>query len=275
MINQTIIFSKNRACQLNLLLESIHKNGFSENNKISVIYHYTDNDYLKGYQILELMYKEINFIKQNDFQTDVINCIDGNIEYLTFMVDDDVIYRKLPPIETYISKIKEHNASCFSLRLGKNCRYSHPANIDYKLMNHQHITENIIKIDTCHQMNGDFRYPLSLDGHIFKMMDIVLLLNNIKFNNPNQLEARLQIFTQSIISKPILSFDVSHLVGVPVNIVNTSIHNRHSVKFNFPENVLNDKLINQNTKIDLDQFMKCCTDIIGPHQEIEYRFKPL
>jgi hypothetical protein len=49
MKSQLIIFSKNRSCQLHLLLESLEKNSKDLFDSIFVIYTYTEKDYFDGY----------------------------------------------------------------------------------------------------------------------------------------------------------------------------------------------------------------------------------
>ena len=41
------------------------------------------------------------------------------------------------------------------------------------------------------EAQGDFAYPMSLDGHFFNTEDILPLLSKGKYSNPNQLEAYL------------------------------------------------------------------------------------
>ena len=53
MKNQLIIFSKNRASQLHLLLESVEKNSNSLFDVIKVVYLFTNKDYESGYTELK------------------------------------------------------------------------------------------------------------------------------------------------------------------------------------------------------------------------------
>ena len=67
MKNQLIIFSKNRACQLHLLLESIEKNSNSLFDVVKVVYLFTNKDYENGYIRLINNFKNVDFTIETSF----------------------------------------------------------------------------------------------------------------------------------------------------------------------------------------------------------------
>ena len=271
MENQLIIFSKNRACQLHLLLESIEKNSNNIFDAIFIIFTYTNKDYFEGYNKLILRFPNVSFIVEDDFYNNTMDRVNGEFEHTTFMVDDMVFYKK---IESSMEDIKgvfdipEKPISCFSLRLGVNCNYSHPANLSYRLGNHEKIGNfNIVNVG---EQKGDFAYPLSVDGHIFKTNFIKKCLHKIgRFNNPNTLESKLQTL-MGVINPNMVFLDESVIVGVPVNLVNDTHKNRQGLIFPFSENDLN---IRYNNGEIIDMELMDFTSINGPHKEIEYKLK--
>jgi len=270
--NQLIIFSKNRACQLNLLLDSIKTNAPVLFDKISVLYKTDGEEYLYGYQKLFDKFTSIYFHNENDFRVDLFKLIDSNIEATTFMVDDAVIFKQILERKINIIKPVIEDYSIFSLRLGENCNYSHPANLNYKLGEHEVNNEYII-FDYTKQQIGDFSYPLSTDGHIFNTRLIKDLLTKINFYNPNTLEAFLQKFIgTNLIPTTMICFRESKLVSIPVNIVNTSFKNRHGLEFYITEKELNNKFLNGEV---IDLISMDFSYINGPHKEIKYIFKKL
>lgn len=267
--NQLIIFSKNRACQLNLLLDSIRANANLLFDKVSVLYK-AENEYTLGYEILIEKNKEINFYKENNFKIDLLRLIDDKINATTFMVDDAVFFDKITANKSDIIQSVINDNLIFSLRLGKNCNYSHPANLYYTLGEHEEHGEYIL-FDYTKQQAGDFSYPLSTDGHIFNSRLIKELLVEIEFNNPNTLEANLQKFVLlRTIPKNIKCFSQSKLVSIPVNLVNNTFNNRHGLKFRMSEKELNNRFISGDI-IDLNSMD--FSDINGPHKEVKYEFK--
>ena len=268
MKNNLIIFSKNRASQLNLLIDSINKNSNDLFDNISVLFK-TDIEYSKGYSLLIKEHKNINFINETNFRDNLLSLINDDYTMTTFMVDDAVIFKKITSPKTEILKTIDDSVVCFSLRLGFNCVYSHPANIFYKIGDF--IVENNFIIFDYKKQSGDFGYPLSTDGHIFKTSLIKKLLFNINFSNPNTLETNLQYFVSTNqIPTNMYSFSESKLVSIPVNIINTTYNNRHGLEYYISEKELNDKFINNEIidfeKLDFD-------NINGPHKEIKYIFK--
>jgi len=267
MQNQLIIFSKNRACQLNLLLDSINLNANQLFDKISVLYK-AEDQYIDGYDLLKTR-TSIDFIEEMNFRNDLIRIIDDDIMFTTFLVDDAIFFDKITePQKTLLNW--HDNVICLSLRLGLNCVYSHPANLQYKINNYGPvgIDDNFIMFVHTEQ-DGDFSYPLSTDGHIYMTSVIKDLLVSVDFNNPNTLEANLQRF-KNVIPKLMISFKHSKLVSVPVNLVNTTFNNRNGLIFPISNKELNDRFLN-NEIIDLHSLN--FLDINGPHKEIEYKFK--
>lgn len=269
--NLLIIFSKNRACQLHLLLESLTINGAGLFfDKIKILYK-SDDDYILGYDKLKKIFSGVDFIEEKNFRNDLLSMIDDkHTTTTTFMVDDCILYKPLMARKEYITNWLTDDTVCFSLRLGKNCEYSHPANLNYKLGEHVQDGE-FIKFDYTKQENGDFKYPLSVDGHIFKTNLIKGLMFEIMFSNPNTLEAGLQRFVMlGKIPTNVVSYTESKLVGVPVNMVNSVFNNRHGLQYYISEKELNDRYL-KGEMIDFKNLD--FTNINGPHKEIKYNFK--
>lgn len=266
--HQTIIFSKNRACQLNLLLDSMVKNAGLFFDRVVVLYK-SDEEYLPSYEKVKTKYSGITFTQESDFRKDLINSINEFYEATSFIVDDAVIYQPIMARKTDVIKKLSEDSICFSLRLGLNCEYSHPANINYSIKEYEMIGE-YISFDYTKQI-GDFAYPLSTDGHIFKTDLIKNLLSQISFNNPNTLEANLQMFlANNSIPKKMHAFTHSKLVSIPVNLVNETFKNRHGLEFGISEKELNNKFMNGES---IDLVNLDFTGINGPHKEIKYTFK--
>jgi len=268
--NQLIIFSKNRAAQLNLLLDSLKKNAPLLFDKISVLYKTDNDEYLHGYQKVFDKHLNVYFSDEKNFKNTLFQLIDDNIEATTFMVDDAVVYNQILSRKIDIIKPVVEDYVIFSLRLGKNCNYSHPANLHYELGEHE-IDGEYMTFDYTKQQNGDFRYPLSTDGHIFNTKLIKDLLTEVNFSNPNTLEASLQRFVgTNSIPKMMKSFTESKLVSIPANLVNDSFNNRHGLEFGISEKELNDKFLSGN---EIDLISMQFSDINGPHKELKYVFK--
>lgn len=270
MINiNSIVFSKDRASQLHLLLSSLYKNAPGIFN-INVLYTSSNEEFERGYEKLKEICKEnfwnVNFIKEsNNFKEDVMNLLKSEYKYTTFFTDDDVLFDAID-YETIENSLSQEDIFCFSLRLGTNTTYCYSENQNNQIVLSGE-KDNYIFWDW-QKSWYDFGYPLSVDGHIFRTKEIYKLSKPINFSSPNYFEGGLQIY-EDFPKKFMSSYKKSKLVGVPVNLVNNSHPNLNGQKYKFSTKYLNDNFLNEVfIKLDLMSF----TDIIGAHQEIEYKF---
>src|SRR3990170_6252117 len=106
----TIIFSKNRACQLELLLHSL-------NIPATVLYTHSP-EFKAGYSQVKKMYTAVKFVRETDFRKQLIDLVTRGGKYVLFLVDDDVMIR---PFAKNCREFKEFKRNskilCLSLRL--------------------------------------------------------------------------------------------------------------------------------------------------------------
>jgi hypothetical protein len=244
MIN-IIIFSKDRSCQLELFLRSMKKH-FKEWNEqnINILYTTTNDEFNLGYNITKKLHPEFNYIKEKSFKDDLLKLINIKKDFSTFFVDDNVFKEDFSLFDNEMNIFKnDKSILCLSLRLHPNLTYCYPARV------------NMVKpqLDKNNKFNwrgksGDFGYPMSLDGHIFRTNDIIDLLKILNYNNPNSLEFRLSC--NSINKSFMIMYNKSKILNNPVNKVqnfNNNIHGNISAEF------INKKYIN-GEKISLINF---------------------
>lgn len=227
MLNNTIscvIFSMDRPMQLHLLLRSIFEQ-IDMPIFIFVIYKASNIRYYEAYKWLIKRYGTcVTFIKQeeNNFKELLIQSLSFIMtDKMIFLVDDNVI---INPI--IISCVLEHDASQYvlSLRLGK-C-----LNKCYTMQKPQSVP-SLIKYNNdlflWHWNIGehDWRYPLSVDGHIFNTQEIKDIIKSIEFKAPNSLEGAMQIYNKQFLNRNGLCFEFPKLVNIPINKVQTENNN--------------------------------------------------
>jgi hypothetical protein len=258
----TLIFSKDRPCQLELLLRSITEMFVDyESNGFYILYKYTDDISKEGYNKLKEQYN-FNFINEISFKKDTVEIINNFEDDLTmFLVDDDVFKEKLNLSSEPVTKFLENNnICCLSLRLSPNLRRCYT--IDSAMLS-PHFESKWIW--NWNNSQYDFAYPMSLDGHIFRTKEIVPLIQNLNFINPNQLESKLHM---NKINKPLMScFETSRIVNIPDNRVQNEFKNRHA---NGSLKNLNSKFL-EGFRISTDNIYGI--DNISCHQEIKYKLE--
>lgn len=244
-----IIFSKDRACQLDLLIRSMKKNWINTN--IKVLYTFSDSLYQKGYEQLITKYPNISFIKEKNFRSDLLGLVDTQDKWTVFLVDDIVFKNTF----SFNNKLPD-DVLCLSLRLHPYLTYCYAANIPMKPIGK---TEWNWK-----GLSGDYGYPMSLDGHIFRTEDIYPLLKTLPYKNPNSLETILAVCP---INRPkMMCLEKSIIINNPCNKVQTNNPNRFG---NISAEFLNEKYL-KGYVIDLDPFqgieMESC------HKELPITF---
>jgi hypothetical protein len=187
-----IIFSKDRAMQLDALLQTIKK--YTPFVDLNVIYTYSSEEFYKGYETLKKDYPNVNFQKESIFKNDILNILNGAAsKYMCFFSDDDLFFGKMKfPINLSGSGSFElpDDVMCFSSRLGENCVYCF--NFNKKQQYKGEIVGDYLSWNWT-EGEWDFGYPMSIDGHIFRTGDIKNLLSSIEFKDPFQLENNLTI----------------------------------------------------------------------------------
>lgn len=241
-----IVFSKDRACQLDLLLQSMER--WTPGLIPTVIHTWSTTEFREGYARLGRLLSERQFpgmtwkVQTSSLKRDVIESIDPHKPLTMFLVDDDVFFGKLP------EDVHPIPGAGWSPRLGKNTTYC------YMLDRRQAPPHEL-----------DFCYYFSLDGHVYRTEDILAVLKKIQFSNPNQFEQEvhdLQYFTG------LFWEDQSVLVSIPHNVVNPGNSNRNmggsAEKLN--------KLFLDGWRIDYRALLEDVRRIgvKSPHQEFEY-----
>ena len=172
-----VIFSKNRACQLEALVRSIVQNSI-QRPEISVLWKSESKSHAKGYDLAQKLWPMIEWREQVNFRHDLIGIFqERSAESVMFCTDDGLFYRK-------ITKLPNPNwgkVASLALRLGQESCYSHPANETYRSPKFHKEKEFLAW--RWRKAKGDFRVVYSLDAHIYPRKRILDLLSKFKFNS--------------------------------------------------------------------------------------------
>lgn len=249
---QIIVFSFNRALQLDTLLSSLLKRCKSPECQIDVVYNYSTKEFEDGYKLLKekfsdkgiCLYKESTLHKdkvhitellnienlvrfyrntslrhpKSNFRSLVIKLLEeSNTENIMFLTDDSMFVSDftIPDRDLrWINEAPMHRQ--FSLRLGKGVSPL-PEKVrligDYCEWN---MYENI----------NSWGYPFSVDAHIYNRLFILSLLKKYIFCNPSTLESDI---VSSVRRAGFLEtgrcFSDIKMRTFPINIVQTSVNN--------------------------------------------------
>lgn len=271
-----IIFSKDRALQLDLLLNSISQN-FPEANNIRVIWTASSHNFELAYEQLRSEHRKIIFKKQTEeFFKDLYEgvCLAHN-KYVCFFTDDNIVYRKVKFNKTAEKALNNKSCICYSLRLGNNTTHRAVDGIQYQdvlPVLYQYGDMTVWDRNSIAQ-GGYWAYPMSVDGHIFRKTDLVkfseLLMHWSKIEKfqqtPNELEIKLQRFNSEI-GTMMLCDILSSVVNSPNNRVQSYIENIHGDVYPYSQEYCNNLYLSDK-RLKLDNLD--ISNITCPHTELK------
>ena len=258
---QFVIWSKDRAAQLYLLLESIDPFPFT----ITVLYKTSSPFYSNGYDICKKRFSYVRFVEENSFMEDSISIIEDSNNYVTFLTDDTVFYRNTNFKEMFdvYGFLGHKNSNVFSFRLGHNTYIQdHINNIKQSELVVDGNCNNVIFWNP-NKYPGymNYGYPFAIDAHVYHKDFILPLIKSFKWKNTNDLEGGLQNFNNNV--NLLGSFRNSKAVNIPYNNISgltmINLNNKCSL-----EN--SNKKFLEGCKINLGSIKK--SEIVGCHQDV-------
>ena len=264
---QVVVFSKNRAMQLDCCLHSFFDNCV-EKVDINVLYTTTSEEHENSYKILQKTYENVVFFREMSFKSDLLSILCNKI-YILFVVDD-AIFTTPFSLQKIINLLKYHSKTIgFSLRLGKNTNYNYPYD-SLQIIPKYTISDNVM-IYRWTTANLDFAYPVELSSSLYLVSDILPVLEQTEYKNPNDLEwmfyINLGYFAN--IKSLIACFETSVAFCNPINMVQQVNNNRsgRNPELN-PEKLL--ELFNDGYRIYIEKFNGFVSNAC--HQEVELEF---
>ena len=279
-----VIFSKDRAAQLDLCLKSIYKNldSLSQKWKIEVIYTTSSEEFEKGYDSLKYNwdYSWLYFHEESvygGFSAALETTMSEWGEYVLFFTDDDIVYQTFNNEFEEIEKgfVTNQDLMCISLRLGTNTFVQDQYKNSMCL-----IPDSVISSDKTlktwkwknESQQSNFAYPFSLDGHIFRSDKAKWIIKNTEgYYNPNSLEGkahRIHIIENLCkdYEDDMACFEKSFVINTPINRVQETCFNGAGKFFGKTPEELNESFI-QGKRLSLES-MDFST-VIGTHQEMK------
>lgn len=250
-MTSAIVFSRNRAAQLDLLLSSIKANlpkRFFQH--IDILWKASDKEYELAYKTCKKEWKaqsykwgegSVHFWDEQHFRYQVTDLICRGARSIMFFCDDDIVYRKFTGTNPDGFLLTQHDVLAVSMRLGRNTKVCYPLRSEQTVpeFDERKMRSAALNVWKWYEGDKDFGYPGSLDGHIFRRDQLHLLVDG-EFSNPNTLEDVLVRNCRG--RQPLLAcYDKSYVVGNPVNRVNeTHVGNRYGETYHLSEQQLND-----------------------------------
>ena len=220
---EVLIFSKNRAMQVDLLLRTIQDNWPELLTNLSILYTYTNDSFRQGYKKLRQKYPKINFILQDNFQSDTLIYLNQSPQPLfMFLNDDDVVLKKPSPT---LFELFDAETISIPLRMARNMT---------KFWGERNTPDNCVTSPYPDMLidNGEilkwnwttttkhWAYVMAVCSTIYRTEALKHLLPKLKFNTPSPLEAEM-MNNGCDITKPFAICDVNCCIPtIPNNSIN-------------------------------------------------------
>jgi hypothetical protein len=223
---QLVIFSKDRPAQLELLLRSVKRfwQGW-ERQRIQVLFAHSTEAFSRGFGVVRELHPEFGYVdeatSQRPFKDNVVALL-GDEPYIAFLVDDNVVKEPFSLAEPEFERLAaDPDVAALSLRLAPHMDYCYPADL--------HTPPPPFDEDRVWRWvdaGGDWGYPMSLDGNVFRSAELRPLIERADFTDPNSLEVELARGPLAV-PKMICRANAA-VLNIPANRVQTTVLNRHS-----------------------------------------------
>lgn len=190
----SIIFSKDRAMQLDAFLRSYYANVINPVT-VKVLYYTSSEEHNKSYDELKQLYsnKSVVFIKESNFRDQIISLLEDTFEDRVFFFVDDMVFSrgidfklftKIDPLENIVTLSRGKDLS-YSTVLAKKIDIPSLKKLKNGLMcfSWKEIKEF-----------SDWTFPLGVSGYMYARKEILCMLKSISFKAPNSMEGQMQHF---------------------------------------------------------------------------------
>lgn len=240
-----LIFSKDRACQLDLLLRSI-KDNFKELQNIKILYLPTNESFNDGYSKIQQMYPEYEWIREQNFVNDTLGIFYSfKNEFVLNFVDDEIIIRDFP-IEPALNFLRSSETHCVSMRMAPHINFCYTANRPDPQPEFLELDFNGTKMFRwdwrTRPNNVNWGYPSCINSHIYKTEEFVQNVSMVNFQYPNALEGNFNLIRERF-NKFNACFEKSKSVNIANNLIQTG-PNRHGSIAEWQVDNLNREFLN-------------------------------
>jgi hypothetical protein len=222
-----IIFSKDRPLQLDAALRSLRLNCNDLSlSTIRVLYTTSAPRFAAQYRVLATEHGDVEFVREGSFKQNLLELVQGSA-HVVLVVDDTLFVGPLSLART--TRVLDEDPAClgFSFRLGRNTTYCYTLDKPQRLPALGELSPGLLTFDWT-EAESDFGYPLEVSSSIYRTPDLLPLLVELDYRNPNTLEGALAQHAVSFReTHPRLAcYAQSVAFSVPANLVQTTWANR-------------------------------------------------
>jgi hypothetical protein len=266
-----VIFSKDRALQMDLLLQSNAKHCGKLFHDVVVLYAASTPKFEDGYQKLAKAWPEVKFVRERKFEEDTREILRESANLVCILSDDCIFYRNVVDYQDQIlDVIARERIFSYILGIGGDSRYSGTCRHRFRMPEFEREKETLIwnwqKAD-----KGEFECPFMLAANIYKKEDYLFCVDRVRFQNPstfeNQLQKKWQYSPDRVEMKKFCAcLEEQKLVHSLNNRVQDIFRNRHGEIYPFSAPAMNEAYLSGKV-VDLDALE--FSEVDGLHKEID------
>lgn len=261
----TLVFSKDRPLQMDLLLRTLHAN-VAHAPEIHVLYRASSDAYREAYDRVFSENNTLNIVPhtENAFREDLLRiCRSSDCNSVMFLVDDIAFIRPVNLDEIAALSQRGH---IVSIRLGQNITRAQTEGGAIRRMPPMKPVEGMTSRFLSWKWNdadpGHWSLPTALDGNVLPLPDLIPVLEATAFKAPNSLEAAIGQYRFLFKYSTGVCYDLPRIVNFPLNSVKTE-------DFDFPHMGMSvdDMLVvyNKGGRLDISDFPHA--EHNSPHME--------
>jgi hypothetical protein len=197
----------------------------------------------------------------------------SNNRFIMFLVDDNLFVKPFRLGDALNVMNQQPQSIGFSLRLGMNTTHCYTMDCAQKVPEFSSVAPGILVYDWT-KAELDFHYPLEISSSIYRMREVLPLINGLNFRNPNQLESRMSMHRRDYTSTHpyLLCFERSVTFCNPINRVQQVVNNKVGYFEDNSTIALADKFY-EGKRIDVQSYTGFVPQAC--HQEVSLKFQEL
>lgn len=270
-----VVFSKDRALQLDGTLASfsLHCRDAAK-VRLVVLCKASTARHQAQYARIQAMYPQVPLCQEQNFKDQLLSFLTS--ERVLFLVDDNIFVRDFYMEDIVKALAVNPDALGCSLRLGKNTTYCYSLNRSQAVPSMTRTLSTSGDSIVSYRWPGteaDFGYPLEVSSSVYRCADILEILRDLPFSNPNSLEGLLSQQAQRFTaSKPkLLCYENSLTFCNPINKVQqVAPDNRAGVTVSYSADDLA-QIFDRDGRMDVKSYSGYTPNAC--HEEVELKLR--
>jgi len=212
-----IVFSKDRACQLDLCLKALWQN--LDVGTVRVVYKASNAEFDAGYDALMAHHQRVQWHRQYDLRELLIGLLEHSNAYSILVLCDDFVMTRVLCVSAIESMLMNTDINAVHLFMGLNVERCYAKPGPEQCVGRGDVGDFITWPWGINQL--DWGYPNHISASVYRSEWLLRAVRMLQFATPNQLEGRMNYTRAARRITPWLCAAprIAAAVGLPANVV--------------------------------------------------------